>query len=93
MSQTNQTFNGAFTNATCNNATNTTWALYSYSVALPTGFVAAPGARYWISIQAQTPSGNPVWGWRRGTTSNGVALHLFNGQVVTLTDRAFAMTP
>lgn len=92
--QVNQTFNGNFVGATCNAATNTSWALYSYQVTLPSGFTASPGVRYWFSVQAVTPTSAVVWGWRSGTTDNQTALQLFQGTYYPTTlDRAFALTP
>jgi hypothetical protein len=92
--QVNQTSNGTFVGATCDAASNTSWSLYSYQVALPTGFTAAPGARYWFSVQAVTPTSSVTWGWRRGTTDNQSALQFYQGTFYPTTlDRAFALAP
>ncbi len=94
LAQVNQTLGGVFNNATCGAATNTRWSLYSYSATLPTPFVAAPGVRYWLSIQAVTPSFSTFYGWRRGTTDNRVSYQLFNGALSRFTvDRAFSLAP
>ena len=94
LAQVNQTANGNFRGATCDAATNTTWSLYSYAVTLPSGFAAAPGVRYWFSVQAVTPSSAVFWGWRSGTTDNRSSLQLFNGTYAASSlDRAFALTP
>ncbi len=94
VAQVNQTFNGNFQNATCGTASNTTWALYSYTLTLPAGFTAAPGVRYWFSVQAVTPSAAVHWGWRRGTVDTNSSLQLFNNTFIqTNLDRAFSMAP
>lgn len=94
LAQVNQTFAGAFTNATCSGATNTTWALYSYSVNLPTPFTAQPGVRYWLTVQAVTPSYATYYGWRRGSNDNFLSYQFFNGGLTRFSnDRAFALAP
>ncbi len=94
LAQVNQTFNGNFVGATCDPGSNTTWSLYSYNVTLPAAFIAAPGVKYWFSVQAITPSRAVFWGWRRGTIDNRSSLQLFRGTFTPSTlDRAFAFTP
>ena len=57
-------------------------------------FTAAPGVRYWLSIQATTPSYSAHWGWRGGTTDNRFSITFYNGSTFNQTvDRAFALTP
>ena len=94
LAQANQTFNGNFTNATCGSAINTTWSLYSYSASLGAPFTAAAGVRYWLSIQAVTPSFAPFYGWRRGTVDNRASYVFFNSALTRFTvDRAFSLAP
>ena len=60
----------------------------------PPRFTAAPGVRYWLSIQAVTPSYAVHWGWRGGTVDNRFSITFFNGSTFNQTvDRAFALTP
>ena len=94
LAQANQVSQGTFVNASCGNASNTRWALYNYAATLPAAFTAAPGVRYWLSIQATTPSYSAHWGWRGGTTDNRFSITFYNGSTFNQTvDRAFALTP
>ncbi|MEZ5283249.1 MAG: fibronectin type III domain-containing protein, partial [Vicinamibacterales bacterium] len=94
VAQVNQTFNGVFVGASCGAASSTRWSLYSYATTLPASFTAQPGVRYWLSVEAITPSFAVVWGWRSGTVDNRVALQLSGSTFTTLTlDRAFALAP
>jgi hypothetical protein len=78
----------------CGTAASTTWALYDYSVTLPTPFAAAAGTRYWVRVQAVTPSYDVYWGWRSGTTANAQSLMWFMGNFETFTlDRALRLAP
>ena len=78
----------------CGTAASTTWSLYDYSVTLPTPFAAAAGTRYWVRVQAVTPSYDVYWGWRSGTTANAQSLMLFMGAYDTFTlDRALRLAP
>jgi hypothetical protein len=70
----------------------TTWAFYSYSATLPNTFGAEPNTRYWVSVQAMTPSFATFWGWRDGTPDNRLSLQLDNGTIHTFpVDRAYAL--
>ena len=94
LAQVGQTFDKNVSGLTCGTASNTTWPFYRYSTALATPFVATAGARYWISIQALTPSYDVFWGWRDGTPDNASSLQLFQGTYTPFTiDRAYALTP
>ena len=74
--------------------TPTTWSFYSYSVTLPTAFGAAAGTRYWVSVQAMTPTTAVFWGWRDGTPDNRTSLQLFQGNFTTFAvDRAYSLAP
>lgn len=92
--QAAQTLAGQVANLSCGTAASTTWALYDYSVTLPTPFAAAAGTRYWVRVQAVTPSYDVFWGWRSGTTANAQSLMLFMGNYESFTlDRALRLAP
>jgi len=92
--QTGQTPGGQVANLSCGTAASTTWALYDYSVTLPTPFAAAAGTRYWVRVQAVTPSYDVFWGWRSGSTANAQSLMLFMGNFDSFTlDRAIRLAP
>lgn len=92
--QAAQTPGGQVPNLSCGTAASTTWALYDYSVTLPTPFAAAAGTRYWVRVQAVTPSYDVFWGWRSGSTANAQSLMLFMGNYDTFTlDRALRLAP
>lgn len=94
LSQVNETSQGVFVNATCGNAVNTRWSVYSYSATLPTVVHAAAGVRYWLTIQAILPNWNVDWNWRMGTTDTKSSLQFINGQLIPFNvDRAFALSP
>ncbi len=94
LAQTAQTFDKNVSGLTCGTATGTTWPFYSYSVTLATPFVAAAGTKYWISVQAFTPSYDVYWGWRDGTPDNNSSLQLFQGTYTTYGfDRAYSLKP
>ena len=94
LAQTAQTFDKNVTGLTCGTAANTTWPFYSYTVTLATPFVAAAGTKYWMSVQAFTPSYDVYWGWRDGTPDNNSSLQLFNGTYTTYAiDRAYSLKP
>lgn len=94
VAQANQVAQGTFVNAPCGHASNTRWALYNYAATLPAAFTAAPGVRYWLSIQAVTPSYAMHWGWRGGTVDHRFSITFVNGSTFNQTvDRAFALTP
>ena len=54
-------------------------ALYDYSVTLPTPFAVSAGVRYWLFVQPDVLDRPPAstWGWRRGTSDNGVSIAPF----------------
>jgi len=94
LAQVGQTFDKNVSGLTCGTAPNTTWPFYRYSTTLATPFVATAGTKYWISIQALTPSYDVFWGWRDGTPDNASSLQLFQGTYTTyLIDRAYGLTP
>ena len=76
----------------CGDVGPTTWDFYHYRVELETPFVADPGVRYWLSIQAVTPDFTPFWGWSGAIGGDGRSMMLFQGewQVFNL-DRAFVL--
>lgn len=89
-----QTFERNFSGLSCGSATNTTWALYDYSVSLPAPLAVAANTTYWVSVQAITPSYDVYWGWRAGTADNNLSLSRFLGVYDTYTlDRAYALRP
>jgi hypothetical protein len=91
IAQTGETLDRTQPNLNCG-TTPTTWAFYSYSVTLPNTFGAAANTRYWLSVQAVTPSFQTFWGWRDGTPDNRTSLQLANGNMVTFpVDRAYAL--
>ncbi len=94
LAQTAQTFDKNVSGLTCGTAANTTWPFYRYSVTLTTPFVVTPNTKYWVSVQARTPSYDVYWGWRDGTVDNSLSLQLFNGTYTTFPiDRAYSLTP
>ncbi len=94
VAQAGQVFEKTVAGLTCGTATNTTWPFYRYSVALATPFTAAAGTKYWISIQATTPSYSVYWGWRDGLVDNSLSLQLYQGTYTTYNvDRAYSLAP
>ncbi len=94
VAQTGQTFDKNVAGLTCGTAANTTWPFYNYSVVLSTPFAAVAGTKYWISIQATTPSYAVYYGWRDGRNDNSSSLQLFDGVYTPYNvDRAFALEP
>jgi hypothetical protein len=94
LAQTAQTFDKTVAGLMCGTAANTTWPFYRYSVTLPTPFAAAANTKYWLSVQASTPSYDVYWGWRDGTVDNSLSLQLFNGTYTTYPiDRAYSLAP
>lgn len=94
LAQANQVFDKNVGNATCGSATNVTYAFYNYSATLPTAFTATPGVKYWVSVQAVTPSYGVYWGWRNGVVDNSLSIQLFEGNWTTYAfDRAYALNP
>jgi len=94
LAQVGQTFDKNVSGLTCGTAPNTTWPFYRYSTTLAAPFAAAAGTKYWISIQALTPSYDVYWGWRDGTPDNASSLQLFQGTYTTFAiDRAYGLTP
>ena len=70
-------------------------ALYRYAVRLATPVEVIAGRRYWLSIQADTPSTGITWGWRVGTQDNSSSAYVLNGLTTTRfgTDLAFSLSP
>ncbi len=94
LAQVAQTFDKTVTGLTCGTAANTTWPFYRYSVTLATPFAVTAGTKYWVSVQALTPSYDVYWGWRDGTPDNNSSLQLFNGTYTTYAiDRAYSLAP
>lgn len=93
VSQTGQVFEKNVSGLICGTAANTTWPFYRYSVTLATPFTAVAGMKYWISVQATTPSYAVYFGWRDGTVDNNLSLQLFqNVYTVYNIDRAYSLT-
>ena len=93
VAQTDQTFEKNVSGLTCGTAANTTWPFYLYSVTLSSPFTAAAGTKYWLSIQATTPSYAVYFGWRDGRVYNNLSLQLFDGTYTTYDiDRAYSLT-
>ncbi len=92
IAQANETLDRTQANLNCG-TTPTTWAFYSYSVTLPNTFGATANSKYWLSIQATTPSFATFWGWRDGTADNRTSLQLVNGSnLLTFpVDRAYSL--
>ncbi len=94
VAQAGQVFEKIVGGLTCGTAANTTWPFYRYSVALTMPFTAAAGTRYWVSVQANTPSYGVFWGWRDGVVENNLSLQLFRGVYTTYNvDRAYSLAP
>jgi hypothetical protein len=94
LAQVNQTFDKNVTGLTCGTAANTTWPYYSYSATLATPFPAAANTKYWIGIQALSPSFSVFWGWRDGVPDNNQSWQLFNGTFTSFAfDRAYSLAP
>ena len=94
LAQTAQTFEKNQSGLTCGTAMGTTWPFYKYSVTLTAPFAAAASTKYWISVQALTPSYDVYWGWRDGTVDNSSSLQLFQGTYTTFAiDRAYSLVP
>ena len=94
LAQVNQTLDRTVGGLTCGTATNTTWPYYSYSATLSTPFPAAANTKYWIGIQARSPSFAVYWGWRDGVPYNSQSWQLFNGTFTSFGfDRAYSLAP
>ncbi|MEP6692601.1 MAG: hypothetical protein ABJD07_15700 [Gemmatimonadaceae bacterium] len=94
VAQTGQVLEKTVPGLTCGTAANTTWPFYRYSVTLATPLTATAGTKYWISIQATTPSYDVYFGWRDGTPNNNSSLQLFQGVYTTYNvDRAYSLKP
>jgi hypothetical protein len=68
-------------------------AIFTYDVSLPsaTGFHAAGGVTYWLSVVPDTAF-PPQWGWATGTGGDGAAYQVFFGTGGPLqADMAFAL--
>jgi hypothetical protein len=94
LAQANQVFDKNVSGLTCGTAANTTWPFYSYSATLTTAFPAAANTKYWIGIQALSPSFAVFWGWRDGVPDNNQSWQLFNGTFTSFPfDRAYSLAP
>lgn len=94
IAQVAQTFDKNVPGLNCGSAPNTTWPFYRYAVTLRTPVVVAAGTKYWLSVQATTPSYDVYWGWRDGAVDNRSSLVLFNGAYTTYpVDRAYSLAP
>jgi len=94
LAQSNQRFIRNVSGLTCGSATPTEWSFYSYEVDLNTPFQATSGTKYWLSIQANTPSYAVYFGWRDGTPDNNLSLQLYDGTyTVWDVDRAYSLAP
>ncbi len=94
LAQANQTLDKNVPGLTCGTAANTTWPYYSYSATLTTAFPAAANTKYWIGIQALSPSFAVFWGWRDGVPDNNQSWQLFNGMFTSFPfDRAYSLAP
>ena len=94
VAQAGQTFEKNVSGLNCGTAANTTWPFYRYEVSLNTPFAATAGTKYWLSIQATTPSYAVYFGWRDGTAYNNLSLQLFDGTYTTYNiDRAYSLAP
>lgn len=92
VAQTGQTFEKNVAGLMCGTAANTTWPFYQYSVRLATPFNVTAGTKYWLSIQATTPSYGVFFGWRDGIVNNRLSLQLFQGTYTTFNvDRAYSL--
>ncbi len=70
--------------------------IYSYHAAIPGGFQAAAGTKYWIQIEAWQP-GMPTWGIAAGSGGNGTHFHRSAGMADAYyytgsLDAAFSLT-
>ncbi len=94
LAQVAQTFDKNVSGLNCGTAANTTWPYYSYSTTLATPFAATANTKYWISIQAITPSYSVFWGWRDGVVDNSQSWQIFNGTFTSYAfDRAYSLNP
>lgn len=101
ISRVSETFHSAWQARCGANATGQTeWALFTYAVALDTPFVAEPGVRYWLNVQAQLREGRGSpkflsWGWSSQPQSNdrSILVNRDNSTVVFDTDRAWTLEP
>lgn len=94
VAETGQVFQKTVSGLICQPATGTTWPFYLYTVELDTPFNVEAGTKYWLSIQANTPSYAVYWGWRDGTPDNNSSLQLYDGDYTTHNvDRAYSLIP
>ncbi len=94
VAQVGQTFLKNVDGFYCGTAYPTSWNFYNYSVALATPFTATAGTKYWLSIQATTPSYAVYFGWRDGVPDNHLSLQLFQGTFTSYAfDRAYSLAP
>ena len=92
VAQAGQVYEKTVNGLTCGTAANTSWPFYRYSVELSTPFTVTAGTKYWIAIQATTPSYAVYYGWRDGRPDNGSSLQFFNGDYTEYDiDRAFSL--
>lgn len=92
VAQAGQVYEKTVNGLTCGTAPNTSWPFYRYSVTLSTPFAVSAGTKYWISIQATTPSYAVYYGWRDGRPDNAFSLQLYDGDYEEFNiDRAFSL--
>lgn len=94
LAESNQRFIRNVSGLTCGTATPTEWSFYNYEVDLDASFHATAGTKYWISVQANTPSYAVYFGWRDGTPDNLLSLQLYDGSYTVFdVDRAYSLAP
>lgn len=92
-----ETFNTDIPNFLLGFQTQTTAALYDYSLTLSSGITLAGGTTYWLNLVAYTPTdpGLPFWGWTSGGDGTGTSFRdiVIAGTTDTVDfDRAFSLS-
>jgi hypothetical protein len=94
LAQADQTFEKNVGDLICGTSLDTEWAFYRYQADLSSAVALSADTKYWISIQAHTPSYAVYFGWRDGTADNNSSLQLFDGDYEEFpVDRAYALLP
>lgn len=92
VAQVNETPLDTSTDLQCGGTTST-WDFYQYAAVLAEPFTAEAGARYWISVQAVTPTYETFWGWVGSSDGDGRSLQEYAGTVTEQNlDRTFTLT-
>ena len=91
VAATNQTFEKSVPSLVCGTTLDTEFAYYRYQVDLASPVTLSAGTTYWIGIQAESPSAVINFGWRDGTTGNGLSLQVADGITTHHRDRAFSL--